>query len=212
MAIKKTGKQKTGSRGTVFVISAPSGAGKSTLCEKLLKKIPELGLSVSYTTRSPRRGEVNDIHYTFISKRKFKGMIEREEFAEWAMVHGNLYGTALKRLRKMNNDGYDIILDIDVNGAAQIRKRYDNAVYIFILPPSMQALRTRLAGRKTETEERIQERLDNAKAEISGYIQYDYIVVNDKIDTAYKELESIIKATKLKTENTNNRLIENLIN
>ena len=211
MAIKKTGKQKTGSRGTVFVISAPSGAGKSTLCHKLLKKVPGLGMSVSYTTRSPRKGEVNDVHYTFISKRKFKGMIDREEFAEWAMVHGNLYGTSIKRLKKMNKEGYDIILDIDINGAAQLRKRYDNAVYIFILPPSLQALKKRLVGRETETAERITKRLDNAKAEISCYSKYDYIVINDKIDTAYKELESIITATKMKTENADQKWINNLI-
>lgn len=199
------------SEGTLFVVSAPSGAGKTTLCQKLLKNIPALKLSVSYTTRSPRKGEVNDLHYTFISERKFKGMIERGEFAEWAMVHGNLYGTSMKRLRKLIREGYDIILDIDTRGAMQLRNSYRNAVYIFVLPPSMKTLGSRLVHRKTDTEDVVNERLHNAKTEISSYVNYDYIIVNDKLEVAYRQIESIIISARLKTEKIDKRWIKSLI-
>jgi guanylate kinase len=211
VAAKNINKRQFRREGTLFVVSAPSGAGKSTLCRKLLKRIPGLKLSVSYTTRPPRKGEVNDVHYTFISERRFKGMINRGEFAEWAVVHGSLYGTSLKRLKKLNKEGYDIILDIDVHGAMQLKKTYDNAVYIFILPPSMQTLKKRLMNRKTDTRDKIAKRLDNAKAEIAGYKAYDYIIINDKLEKAGKELESIFTAVKVRTENTDHKWIKNLI-
>ncbi len=193
------------------MVSAPSGAGKTTLCRELLRRIPELRLSVSYTTRAPREGEINDVHYTFVSEKKFRGMIERGEFAEWAVVHGNLYGTSVKRLRKLIREGYDIILDIDVHGARQLKSTCDNAVYIFVLPPSMQILRERLAGRKTESAERIKERLENARAEIAGYGEYDYIIINDKLEKAYDELESIIISSKIRTANINPKWIGGFI-
>ncbi len=211
MAVKNIKKRKFIREGTLFVVSAPSGAGKSTLCRKLLKKNPGLKLSVSYTTRPPRKGEVNDVHYSFISERKFKGMINRGEFAEWAVVHGNLYGTSLKRLKKLNKEGYDIILDIDVRGAKQLKKTYDNAVYIFILPPSMQTLKKRLLNRNTDTRDRIAKRLDNAKAEIASYNAYDYIIINDKLEKACSELESIFTAAKVRIENADHKWIKNLI-
>ncbi len=198
-------------KGRLFVISAPSGAGKTTLCQKLLKEFPELKLSVSYTTRQPRKGEKNDLDYTFISKRRFMGMIDRGEFAEWAMVHGNLYGTSMKRLKKLNREGYDIILDIDTRGAVQLKNNYENALYIFILPPSIQALEKRLVNRKTESEDTVKRRLENAKAEIANYKNYDYIIINDMLDKAYRELESIIISTRLRTENADYEWIENLI-
>lgn len=176
----------------------------------LLKKIPSLKLSVSYTTRSPRRGEKNDVHYSFISKTKFKHMIERGEFAEWATVHGNLYGTSLKRLKKLNKDGYDIILDIDIRGATQLKQSCDNAVYIFILPPSMKTLEKRLVGRKSDTREVIEERIQNAKAEIAGCSGYDYVIVNDKLDRAYRELESIIISSRLTMDRADRTWIESM--
>lgn len=199
------------SEGTLFVISAPSGAGKTTLCQKLLKNIPTLKLSISYTTRPSRKGEINDLHYTFITEKKFKNMIERGEFAEWATVHGNLYGTSIKRLKKLNREGYDIILDIDTRGAMQLQKNYNNGVYIFVLPPSMNILESRLLGRRTDAEDIVNERLDNAKAEIMSYSNYDYIVVNDKLNVSYKQIESIIISTKLRTDKINKRWIESLI-
>ncbi len=207
--VKKT--RKFRSTGTLFVISAPSGAGKTTLCRKLLEMIPELKLSVSYTTRSPRDGEMNNVDYSFISKSKFKNMINKGEFAEWAMVHGNLYGTSIKRLKKLNKEGYDIILDIDTHGAMQLKNKYENAVYIFVLPPSMQTLVKRLVGRRTESKEKITKRLDNARAEIACYKNYDYIVINDKLKNAYRDLESIIMAIKMRTINTDHKWIKELI-
>jgi guanylate kinase len=207
-AIKK---KKGDAGGTLFVISAPSGAGKSTLCSRLLKKIPGLKLSVSYTTRKPRSGEKNDVHYSFISEKKFKGMIERGEFAEWAAVHGNLYGTSLKRLKKLNKEGYDIILDIDVRGASQLKQTCDNAVYIFILPPSMKTLQKRLVQRKSDSDDVIANRIRNAKAEIAGYADYDYVVINDKLDKAYRELESIIISSRLETVKADHPWIQSLV-
>jgi len=197
--------------GTLFVISAPSGAGKSTLCRELLRKVRGIKLSVSYTTRKPRKGEINNRHYTFISQKRFKNMISRGEFAEWAMVHGNLYGTSVNRLKKLSKEGYDIILDIDVQGAIQVKNNYRNAVYIFILPPSMEILKQRLKNRKTESEEAITLRLERAKDEISGYKEYDYVIINEKLERAYRDLESIIISTRLKTENMDHKRIINII-
>jgi guanylate kinase len=200
-----------GSTGKLFVISAPSGAGKSTLCQKLLKNIPRMKMSVSYTTRKARAGEKNDVHYSFISEKRFKGMVERGEFAEWAMVHNNLYGTSLKRLKKLNKEGYDIILDIDTHGAAQIKKNYNNAEFIFILPPSMKELEKRLKKRRTDSKEVIQRRVENARAEIARYIEYDYVIVNDKIDKAYRELESLVITSRLNTEKVDHTWIKTLL-
>lgn len=197
--------------GTLFVISAPSGAGKSTLCRELLRKIPDIKLSVSYTTRKPRKGETNNIHYTFISQKRFKNMINRGEFAEWAMVHGNLYGTSMKRLKKLNKEGYDIILDIDVQGALQVKNSYKNAVYIFILPPSMRVLKQRLMNRKTESDEAVTRRLDRAKDEILSYKEYDYVIINDKLEKAYRGLESIIISARLKTKSIDHKKIIDII-
>jgi len=203
--------RKAQTKGTLFVISAPSGAGKSTLCKQLLKKVPNLKLSVSYTTRKPRSGEKNDIHYSFITEKRFKNMIDRGELAEWATVHNNLYGTSLKRLKKLNKEGYDIILDIDIRGARQLKQTCDNAVYIFILPPSMKTLERRLVNRKSDSSDVIARRIHNAKAEIAGYADYDYVVVNDKLDKAYRELESIIISSRLEMKKADHAWIQSLI-
>ena len=211
-AAKVKHKKATQKKGSLFVISAPSGAGKTTLCRKLLKKMPDMKLSVSYTTREPRKGEQNDVDYTFVTREKFKKMIDKGEFAEWAMVHGNLYGTSLKRIKDLNSRGYDIILDIDIHGAIQLRKSYDGALYIFVLPPSMEALEKRLVNRRTDSEEIIRNRLDNARAEISQYEHYDYIIINDNIDQAYKELESIVLSAKLRTAYADHTWIKQIIN
>ncbi|GBE04296.1 guanylate kinase [bacterium BMS3Abin09] len=197
--------------GTLFVISAPSGTGKTTICRKLLKKHDTLKLSVSYTTRPPRKGEKSGIDYTFVTKEKFKKMIDRGEFAEWAMVYGNFYGTAVKRLKQLNKAGYDIILDIDTRGAMQLKNTYDNAVYVFILPPSMQTLKDRLISRKTETADIVKKRLESAREEISFYGKYDYIIINDILKYSCQELESIILATKTRIANTDQKLINKLL-
>ena len=211
-AVKIENKKTIQRRGNLFVISAPSGAGKTTLCRKLLKKMPNMKLSVSYTTREPRKGEVHDVDYTFVTRDTFKKMIDRGEFAEWATVHGNLYGTSIKRIKELNSRGYDIILDIDIHGAIQLRKSYEGAVYIFVLPPSLEALEERLVNRGTDSDEIIENRLDNAKAEISQYTNYDYIIVNESIDKAYKELESIVLSARLRTESADHNWIKKIIN
>lgn len=198
-------------RGTLFIISAPSGAGKSTLCRKLLKKLPGIKLSVSYTTRKPRKGEINNVHYSFISAQKFKNMISKGEFAEWAMVHGNLYGTSLNRLNKLSREGYDVLLDIDVQGAKQLRATCSNAVYIFILPPSMKILKQRLVNRKTDSAETIALRLKRTKEEVAAYKDYDYVIINDKIDKALKELESIVIAARSASENVDQKLVKSFL-
>ncbi len=195
-------------KGDLFVISAPSGGGKSTLCTMLLKNVDKLKMSVSFTTRGRRKGERNNRDYSFISERKFRGMIDRGEFAEWAMVHGNLYGTSVKRIKEINNRGYDIILDIDVQGARQIKQKIDDAFFIFILPPSMSVLRKRLTSRRTDSKEQVDMRLGIARKEMSACREYDYIVINKDLDTAYKQLASIITSTRLKTSRFDDKTIK----
>jgi len=191
--------RKRNAEGELYIISAPSGVGKTTLCQKLIKTVPRLKHSVSYTTRSPRKGEINNVHYTFISKNKFKAMINRGEFAEWAVVHGNLYGTSAKRLKEKIKKGYDIILDIDTQGAMQMRRRVQNASYIFVLPPSMKILKKRLHGRMSESSAEIKNRLKKSKDEIASYKNYDYIVVNDDFKKALRDLEFIVMSKRLMT-------------
>jgi guanylate kinase len=210
-AKKVAGKIRGGREGSLFVVSAPSGAGKSTLCQRLIKSTPGLKLSVSYTTRERRKGERNNVHYTFINEGKFKRMINKGDFAEWAVVHGNLYGTSLTGLRELNKKGYDIILDIDIHGAMQIKKSYENAVYIFILPPSMNVLKKRLLGRNTDSGKTIAKRLENARDEITHYKDYDYVIKNDKLDKAYREFESIILSSRIKQSNIDKKWIDKLI-
>ncbi len=207
MKKQKTDSIKRFSEGRIYVISAPSGAGKTTLCRKLLTKYDNLRLSVSYTTRKPRVGEKNHKDYTFINKSTFMKMVHSGSFAEWAVVHGNMYGTSLRRLNRLTRDGFDVILDIDVHGARQIKKTCTDAVYIFILPPSITVLNERLVNRATDTQEVITRRLDNALSEIAYYKDYDYSIVNDDLDPAFYELESIIAAERLKTSYINKHWI-----
>lgn len=183
-------------RGKLFIVSAPSGAGKTTLCHALSRILKNIKHSVSYTTRSPRRGEINNVHYTFVTKNKFKEMIRKGVFAEWAVVHCNLYGTSVKRLQSLIKAGYDIILDIDTHGAHQMRRKFRDAVYIFILPPSFKALKDRLKGRMSEPDEEIRKRLKRAKEEIASHKDYDYVIINDKFSKALRALESIVIAEK----------------
>lgn len=197
-------------KGLLFVISAPSGAGKSTLCRQLLRRVQGMKLSVSHTTRAPRKGEVNNVDYTFVTEKKFRGMIAKKEFAEWAVVHGNLYGTSIRQMKKMMKQGYDIIFDIDVHGAMQLKKVFPGAVFIFILPPSMAVLKKRLRKRNTDTRETIVRRLQNARDEISFYRDYDYVIVNAVLQKAYRELESIIIAARMKTEFIDDKKIKKI--
>lgn len=183
-------------KGILYVISAPSGAGKSSLCRELLDIFPELRHSISFTTRNPRPGEVDGKDYFFVSREEFLRMVAEGGFAEWAEVHGNLYGTALKTLQKCREAGVDLLLDIDCQGAAQLKEKRVAGVNIFILPPSFKELRSRLEGRNADSPETIEKRMNNAVAEISQAIRYDYIIVNDIFSRAVEELKSIIVAER----------------
>lgn len=195
-------------KGILFVISAPSGAGKTTLCRGVLQSMPDIKFSVSHTTRSPRQEEVEDVHYNFIDEKEFQRMIAGSEFIEWAEVHGNFYGTSRKKIAEMTGAGIDVLLDIDVQGAKQVKESLPDSVLIFILPPSFEALKERLTGRMTDTDEVIRRRLKKASDEIREYKNYDYVIVNDVIENALTELKSVIIAERDKTSRLDNALIE----
>lgn len=204
----KAKRKKPARSGKLYIISAPSGAGKTTLCSRLCRRIPSLRLSVSHTTRSPRKSETSGVDYYFISRGNFISMIRRKGFAEWAVVHGNYYGTSKKELSSLCAKGYDVILDIDVQGAVQIRRALPGVISIFILPPSLKVLRERLRGRKTEKPSDLKKRLENAREEMRHYKQYDYIVFNDDLRTAVRDLESIFISRKLLLSEVDSHLLK----
>lgn len=185
--------------GVLFVISAPSGAGKTTLCKEVIDIFPNLRHSVSFTTRPMREGEVDGRDYHFITLTLFKQMIEKDAFAEWAEVHGNYYGTSLQSLQESRSAGIDLLLDIDCQGARQLKEQYDGGVFIFILPPDYKELRRRLTLRNTEHLEVIERRLDNAAAEIRESRWYDYLIVNDQFAVALDEFKAILTAERCRT-------------
>jgi len=185
--------------GILYIISAPSGAGKTTLCRELLDFFPELRHSVSFTTRKVRPGEVEGRDYFFVDKEEFLRMVDAGEFAEWAEVHGNLYGTSLKTLDESRTSGVDLILDIDCQGAAKLKESKVQGVNIFILPPSFNELKRRLEGRNSDSAEVIEQRVINAASEILEAKWYDYIIVNDLFSKAVEELKSIIISERLRT-------------
>jgi len=187
-------------KGLLIVISAPSGTGKTTLTHMLLKEFPDMEFSVSYTTRKPRPGEVNGKDYFFVDRETFEKMIEEGDFLEWAEVYGNLYGTSKSQVLKALNEGKDILLDIDTQGALQVKRNFPEAVLIFILPPSFKELERRLRSRGTDDEETIERRLKIARVEVERAPLYDYIVVNDRLEKAYEKLKSIVIAEKCRTE------------
>jgi len=183
-------------QGLVLVISAPSGAGKSTLIRRLREAMPGLGYSVSHTTRPPRPGERDGVEYHFVDRATFEAMRDGGEFAEWAEVHGNLYGTALTELRTAAEAGQDLVLDIDVQGALQVAQRLPHAVLVFVLPPSWEELRRRLVERGQDSPEVIERRLANARREVSVAPRYDYVVVNDDVDRCLGELVAVVRAER----------------
>lgn len=185
--------------GIILIISAPSGAGKTTLCHQLLKRFPNMRESISYTTRTPRDGEVHGEDYFFVSRDEFQGMVDDDAFAEWAEVHGNLYGTALATIDEARKNGIDLVLDIDCQGARRLKEQIERCVYIFILPPSMEELRRRLENRSSDPQDVINRRLVRAADEIREARWYDYIIINDHFETAFDQLASIVVAHGLKT-------------
>jgi guanylate kinase len=181
---------------TVFIISAPSGSGKSTLVSELMRLVPRLRFSVSYTTRYPRACERDGQDYFFISRDDFEERIARGEFLEYAEVFGNYYGTHISELERAAAEGYDLVLDIDVQGARQLKERIPAAVSIFILPPSREILEKRLRDRGEDSEPVIQRRLHDAEEEIRNYSNYDYVLVNREVDSSVEALVSIVRSVR----------------
>ena len=185
--------------GLILILSAPSGAGKTSLCRELFKTFPDIKESISYTTRKPRTGEVDGLAYHFISEEEFERMVDDDAFAEWAMVHGNMYGTALKTIEEARKNGIDMVLDIDCQGALKLKEQFEGGIYVFILPPSMDELRRRLESRSSDSQDVIDRRIARAEDEIKESRWYDYIIINDSFDVASTELASIITAHRRKT-------------
>ena len=184
------------SRGTLFVVSSPSGGGKGTLIRHVLEVVENLRYSVSYTTRAPRPGEVDGREYFFVNREIFEEMAGAGEFLEWACVHGNLYGTAKNQVIEETAAGADIILEVDVQGAASVRQLLMDSVSIFILPPSFEVLRQRLIARDTDSPDELELRLRNAPEELKQYSAFDYVIINDEVDRAMGQLAAIIYAER----------------
>jgi guanylate kinase len=202
-------RSSTDRRGILFIISAPSGTGKTTLCRQLATNLPGLWHSISYTTRKPRPGEEHGRDYYFVEERTFQEMIARNDFVEWAHVYGHLYGTPWKSLTEKIDQGIDVLLEIDVQGTLQVKKRFEDSVSIFILPPSMTVLRARLQSRASDAPEEIQRRLLKVKEEVWNYREYAYIVRNEDLEQSLRDLESIFWSERLKTKRLNMAWLEN---
>jgi guanylate kinase len=202
-------------RGTLFVVSSPSGGGKGTLVRGVLEVVENLSYSVSYTTRGPRANEVNGREYFFVDVPTFEEMVADGEFLEWACVHGNFYGTSKQQIAENTAAGIDIILEVDVQGAESVRKLLVDSVSVFILPPSFEVLKQRLCARGTDTPENLELRLRNAPEELSQFLSFDYVIINDEIDRAVAQLASIIYAERarcVRREGLVRQIIENFGN
>jgi len=198
--------------GTLFVVSSPSGGGKGTLIRRVLDSVPNLSYSVSYTTRPPRNGEVHGREYFFVNRETFEAMVRANEFLEWASVHGNLYGTAKQQVALETAAGTDIVLEVDVQGAASIRNLTLDAVSIFILPPSYETLRERLIARGTDSADQLALRLKNAPEELRQFSCFDYVIINDDVERAANQLASIIYGERARCERQDsvvNEVIQN---
>lgn len=187
-------------KGLLIVLSGPSGVGKGTVCSELRKAAPDLIYSVSATTRSPREGEVNGVNYFFKTKEEFQQMIEEGQLLEWAEYVGNYYGTPTEFVNKTLNEGKDIILEIEVQGALKVKKNYPEGVFIFLVPPSIDELKNRINSRGTEPEDVIENRLLTAEDELRMIKHYDYVVVNDKIESACSRIQAILVAEHCRRE------------
>ena len=193
--------------GLLIVVSGPSGAGKGTICKRLLEKNPNLGYSISATTRAPRTGEVNGVNYWFLSKEEFQKMIAEDGLLEWAEVYGNYYGTPAQKVRDSLAEGKNILLEIDTQGAALVREKFPEGVYIYILPPSLEELKRRIIGRGTDSAESIERRLSCAREEMGcASEQYNYLVLNDEVELAVERVETIIEAEQYQIKRNLNLL------
>jgi guanylate kinase len=200
--------------GTLYIISAPSGAGKTSLVKALIDAQPQVRVSVSHTTRAMRPGEVDGVNYHFVSREEFLERLAQDEFLEHAEVFGNLYGTSQRWLEQTLAEGFDLILEIDWQGAQQVRKLMPQAKSIFILPPTQEALRQRLNNRGQDSEEIIELRMREAVSEMSHYVEYDYLVINDDFSHALSDLQSIFRANRLHQQSQQQRyrqLLEQLL-
>lgn len=195
------GRKPSPRRGSIIVISAPSGAGKSTLVNRLIASVPSLKFSVSYTTRPRRPGERNGRDYFFVSRQQFRRMVAAGAFVEWANVFGNFYGTSWNELRRAEAEGKDILLNIDVQGHHQVRRRLPEAVSVFVLPPSYRELGRRLRHRHLDRPEVIRQRLETARKEITRWPEYDYLVVNDVLSAATEALRAIVRSAQFRRHN-----------
>ncbi|HWJ02465.1 MAG TPA: guanylate kinase [Verrucomicrobiae bacterium] len=189
-----------GKKGLLIVLSGPSGAGKGTLCKELLKQLPNLNYSVSATTRAPREGEMDGVHYFFKSKEEFERMLAANQFLEHAEYVNNLYGTPRFAVEEAINEGRNVILEIEIQGALQIKRKFPKGVFIFVVPPSMEELKARICKRGTETEDNIKKRLDKASVEQEYITEYDYAVVNDQVADAVEKIKAIITAERCRVK------------
>jgi guanylate kinase len=192
--------------GNLFIVCAPSGAGKTTLVDALLKGDADIRLSISYTTRGPRPGERDGVDYHFVDRARFESMIAAGDFLEHALVHGNYYGTSRTWIEQQIAGDHDVLLEIDWQGAAQVRRIFPRLVGMFILPPSIEELRKRLTGRGKDTPETIERRLAGAREEISHVLEFEYIIVNDRFEQALEEIRSVVRAARVSRESQSARL------
>ena len=184
--------------GQLFIVAAPSGAGKTTLVSLLIGNDPGIHVSISTTTRTPRPGEENGREYHFVDVQNFREMVHRNEFVEWAEVHGNYYGTSLQWIKMEMDAGRDVLLEIDWQGAQQVRKSFPEAVSVFVMPPSLEALGERLSGRGTDSVETILRRIGAARDEMRHADEFDYVIINDELPQALDDLQAIVNASRLK--------------
>lgn len=191
---------KTNNKGLLIVVSGPSGAGKDTICQKLIKENSNIWMSVSMTTRKPRPLEKNGVDYFFVSSEEFENKINDNTFLEYASYNDNYYGTPKDKVEEKLNEGKDVILVIDINGAINIKKIIPSALFIFIMPPDMETLKNRLIGRKTESKDKVVQRFITAYNEVNNYKKYNYVVVNDKVEDAVNKVKSIIQSEKCRVD------------
>lgn len=191
---------KTNNKGLLIVVSGPSGAGKDTICQKLIKENSNIWMSVSMTTRKPRPLEKDGVDYFFVSSEEFENKIKDNTFLEYASYNDNYYGTPKDKVEEKLNEGKDVILVIDINGAVNIKKIIPSALFIFIMPPDMETLKNRLIGRKTESKDKVVKRFITAYNEVNNYKKYNYVVVNDKVEDAVNKVKSIIQSEKCRVD------------